>query len=223
LTADRLWQPHSDDFAEKERHVSVSSKAYYESLLLQHNTHHQIAAASAVYNVTMTPNPYDEDNMASLMIAQVIVAANDYDGDGLSGRIDKVIYPPNEDRRRINAMTMKEKRSALTPEIISQQWGIGFDKAKRTLQATTQAGICHVLAPGKRKVCQCLDHMKFLNLRGQFYTDTMFSKVKFTRGHKTAPVFTNSHGYDRFYPLPSKRESTDVFYLQCRYPAVTHI
>jgi hypothetical protein len=50
LTADRLWQPHSDDFAEKERSVStVSSQAYYESLLLQHNTNCQISAARAVY------------------------------------------------------------------------------------------------------------------------------------------------------------------------------
>jgi hypothetical protein len=32
----------------------------------------------------------------------------------------------------------------------------------------------------------------------------MFSKVKSTRGHKTTQVFTNGHGYDRFYPLHSK-------------------
>ena len=32
----------------------------------------------------------------------------------------------------------------------------------------------------------------------------MFSKVKSTRGHKAAQIFTNGHGYDRFYPLASK-------------------
>jgi hypothetical protein len=32
----------------------------------------------------------------------------------------------------------------------------------------------------------------------------MFSTLKSMRGHKTAQVFTNGHGYDRFYPLPSK-------------------
>jgi hypothetical protein len=166
LTADRLWQPHSDDFAEKERRVStVSSKAYYETLLLQHNTNHQIAAASAVYNATMTPNPYDEDDMASLMIAQVNVAADDYDGDGLSGRIDEVVYPPHEDRRWIYALTTTKKCFALAPEILSRQWGIGLDMAKKTLQATrTQASIRNVLAPGERKVRQRLDHLQFPNL-----------------------------------------------------------
>jgi hypothetical protein len=206
LTADQLWQPHSDDFAEKEQSVStVSSKAYYESLLLQHNMDHQISAARAVYNATMTQPPYDEDDMASLMIAQVKVAADDHDSDGLTGRRDEIVVPPNEDRTRIYALSTTKKRSALTPEILSRRWGIGLDTAKKTLQATTQAGICNVLAPGKRKVRQRLDHLKFPNLRGQYYTDTMFSKVKSTRGHKTAQVFTSGHGYDRYYPLPSKR------------------
>jgi hypothetical protein len=117
---------------------------------------------------------------------------------------DEVINPPNEDRRRINALTMTEKLSALTPEILSRRWKIGLDTTKKTLQATTQAGVRNVLAPGERKVRQRLDHLKFQNLRGQLYTDTIFSKVKSTRGHKTAQVFTNDHGYDRFYPLPSK-------------------
>jgi hypothetical protein len=55
LTADQLWQPHSDDFAEKEQSVStVSSKAFYESLLLQHNMDHQISTVRVVYNATMT-------------------------------------------------------------------------------------------------------------------------------------------------------------------------
>jgi hypothetical protein len=169
----------------------VSSKAYYETLLLQHNTNHQISAARAVYNVTMTPHPYDEDDMASLMIAQVKVTADDNDGDGLTGRQDKIIFPPNENRTRIYALSTTEKRSALTPEILSRQWGIGLDTAKKTLQATTQVSVCNVLAPGKWNICQRMDHLKFPKLCGQYYTDTMFSKVKSTRGHKTAQVFTN--------------------------------
>jgi hypothetical protein len=66
----------------------------------------------------MTLNPYDEDDMASLMIVEVNVATDDYDGDVLSGRMDEVVYPQNKDRRRINALLTTEKRSALTPEIL---------------------------------------------------------------------------------------------------------
>jgi hypothetical protein len=125
LMADRLWQPHSDDFAEKERRVStVSSKAYYETLLLQHNTNCQISDARAVYNATMTPHPYDEEDMASLMIAQVKVATDDHDGDGLTGRLDEIIYPPNEDRRRITNPSLSSFTISLSSCLPPKQRGV---------------------------------------------------------------------------------------------------
>ena len=168
MTADRPWKPYTDEFAERERRVSsVASKVYYENILMQHNTDRQIAAAIAVRDATMTTSPYDEDDMATLLIAKVIVAADDHDGDGISGRENEVVYPPNEEHRRIKALSTTEKRSALTPEILSRRWNIGLDTAKKTLHATTQAGVRNVLAPGERKVRQRLDHLKFPNLRGQ--------------------------------------------------------
>ena len=54
------------------------------------------------------------------------------------------------------------------------------------------------------KLCQRLDHLKFPNLWGRFSTDTMFSKVKSIRGHRTAQIFMNGQGYDQFYPMKSK-------------------
>jgi hypothetical protein len=106
----------------------------------------------------MTPPPYDEDGMASIMIAQVKVAADDHDGDGLTGRQDEIVFPPNQDRTRIYALLTTEKCPALTPETLSRRWGIVLDTAKKTLQAITQAGVRNVLAPGKLKVRQRLDH-----------------------------------------------------------------
>jgi hypothetical protein len=204
LTSNKQWNPLSADFAERERRVAaVAIKASHEELLIQRNTERQIAAARAVYTATMTQTPY-EDDMAALMIAHVNVASDDPDGDGLAGRLDEVVYPPSKEQRRIMSLSTIEKRSTLTPAILSQRWGIGLEAARNTLSATTQAGVRNVLAPGERKVRQRLDHLKFPNLRGRYYTDTMFSKVKSTRGHKAAQIFTNGHGYDRFYPLASK-------------------
>jgi hypothetical protein len=59
--------------------------------------------------------PYEEDDMAALLIAQVNVATDDTDSNGLTGRRDEVIFPPNEEHKRILALSMTEKRSALTP------------------------------------------------------------------------------------------------------------
>lgn len=102
------------------------------------------------------------------------------------------------------ALSTEEKRLALTAEIPSQRWGIGLNTAKQTLSATTQAGIHNVLAPGERKVQQRVDHLKFPYLRGRYYMDMVFTKVKSARGYTTAQVFGNGHGYDRLYPTKSK-------------------
>jgi hypothetical protein len=86
----------------------------------------------------------------------------------------------------------------ITPEILSQQWGIGLDTANNRLNATTQVGIRNVLAPTEWKVHQRLDHLKFLTVR--IFTDTMISK----RLYKAAQVFMDGSGFDHFYPIDSK-------------------
>jgi hypothetical protein len=124
LTSNRQWCPSSNEFEEKERRIaSVVTKASHEKLLLQRNTERQVASARALYSATMTPTPY-EDDMAALLIAQVSVASDDPDGDGLAGRQNEVVYPPDEERRRIMSLSTAEKRNALTPEILSRRWGI---------------------------------------------------------------------------------------------------
>ena len=47
--------------------------------------------------------------------------------------------------------------------------------------------------------------MRFPNLKGRFYSNTMFAKTKSTRLHAAAQLFTNGQGYVRFYPIESKK------------------
>jgi hypothetical protein len=129
-------------------------------------------------------------------------------GDGVKEGTDEEIYT---DARRIMKLSTTDRSSAITPEVLSTRWGIGIATAKRTLQATMQTGIRNVIAPGERKVRQRLDHLKFPNLRGSIYTDTMFSsKIKSLRGHTKAQIFTNGRGYDRFYPMKLKSDAPDT-------------
>jgi hypothetical protein len=62
LTADRLWNPSSEDFEEKERKLApVVTKASHAELLLPRDTERQICAARAAYNATMNPLPYGDE------------------------------------------------------------------------------------------------------------------------------------------------------------------
>jgi hypothetical protein len=48
------------------------------------------------------------------------------DGDGLTGRQDEVVYPLNDEHRRIMALSTIEKGSALTHAILTQRLGTVF-------------------------------------------------------------------------------------------------
>ena len=156
------------------------------------------------------------------MISSVNVAFDDLDGEGLDGHADEVVYqhrvvstvrvgdddndgvidPP----RSVQAITTAEKKSILTPEKLSQRWGIGICASKKTMRVTTQRGIRNVLLSPERRSRQHTSYLRFPNLKGITYSDTMFSKVQSTRMNNAAQVFTNGLGFDRFYPIPTIKE-----------------
>jgi hypothetical protein len=205
LTSPMRWGPSSDKFAKQEE-THVSSVCVAERLLATDPTRNASRLVSAVQSLrTMhTPIGHEEGSLADRLVAAVNVAPDDSVGDDLSGRNDNDVYPMDFESRELFALSTSEKRSVITPEILSRRWGVGLDTAKRTLQVTTQSGIRNVLARGKRKVRLKLDHLAFPNLSGKRYSDTMFSKTQSVSGHLTAQVLTNGQVSDHFYPMKSK-------------------
>jgi hypothetical protein len=102
------------------------------------------------------------------IVATVSVASDDLIGNGTDGHEDTEVY--SEESRAICHLTTKERRSAITPEILAQRWSIGLESAKSTLVATTQAGIRNVFAPGERKLRQRTDHLKYPHLKMTMYS-----------------------------------------------------
>ena len=205
LTSPMRWDPSSDQFAKKEE-TYVSSVCVVKTLLATdhaRNASRLVSAVNSLRSLRMSIGQED-GSLGDRLVAAVNVAADDTVGDGLSGRNDNVVYPMDDESRKMFALSTSEQRSTITPEILSRRWGVGLDTAKRTLQVTTQSGIRNVLAPGEKKVRQKLDHLAFPNLSGKWYTDTMFSKTKSIRGHLVAQVFTNGRGSDHFYPMTGK-------------------
>ena len=161
-------------------------------------------------------DPYHD--AASLMISSVNVAWDDTEGDGLNGYGDHSLYPSQFlANRRVSISSVQcgvdsigtlGRESILTPEILAKRWHIGLEKAKLTLEATTQSGIRNIHAPSERKLRYRHNHMRFPNLKGRYFTDSMFANTKSKRQFKGAQVFTNGLGYDRFVPFRSKGDET---------------
>jgi hypothetical protein len=211
------WVPQSSEFAEKEEAYAkaasvaalLTSGVMPEADAMVWNDRH-VAALRRLHDCANCIDEDGGDDLTDRLIAQVNVAADDIVGDGLDGHQDPDIYTLSDEARAVMALSTAEKRSVITPEVLARRWRIGLSAAKRTLSVTTQAGIRNVLVPAERRTRQKLNHLKFPTLKASIYSDTMFaSKLTSLRGCNAAQVFTNGKGYDRFYPIKTKKLASE--------------
>ena len=111
------------------------------------------------------------------------------------------------DRRRTNATITNERHHGVKPELIAQKWGIGLEKARQTLKATTQQAVRSAVLPLKRRYRTDLLSQRLRRLNCKFYTDTLFSKQVSVNGNKCAQLFTDGEGAVIIYPMKSKSQA----------------
>jgi hypothetical protein len=178
------WVPTSNQVAIT---VLASTQALVETID-DHALYHRMIA-------TVHITPYDDFSLAS-----------DYKTDPNTDQI-------NSGARYLSSLTTAERRSAITPEILAKRWGIGLNTAAETLQHTTQEGVRNVYIPSERKVRKKAPWMKFPAVKGKFYADQMFSKLKSVHGHIGGTIYTNGLGYDRIYHGKEREITTKPLWI----------
>ena len=97
-------------------------------------------------------------------------------------------------------------KPAITAEEVADKFNIGIEKAKKTLDVTTQKGICTSLDVTNRFKVQAWRNKRILG--GKWYSDTMFFPVtSIVRGENCAQVTTNGKGFTHFFPIQSKLQA----------------
>jgi hypothetical protein len=91
-------------------------------------------------------------------------------------------------------------RPYLSPAILAKRWYISLDAATSTLNVTTQNAVRNIHLQSERKVRIKAPWLQFPSIKGEFYVDSMFSKVTALHGFTGGSIYTNGSGYDRFYP-----------------------
>ena len=84
--------------------------------------------------------------------------------------------------------------------------------AKKTLRATTQAGIRHAVHPLSRRYRTDHMNLRHKRLHTTFYSDTLFSGIRSLHKNKCAQVTTDGH-FIHVYPMVSN---------SCAGDALTH-
>jgi len=113
----------------------------------------------------------------------------------------------------IAALTSLTQRSTrISPETLSQRWGIGLEEAKQTLKVTTQKGMRQIVGPIERRLRTRMAHLRYKQLsgrHGRFYTDTFFASIPTTSGKSMAQLYTNDIHFMKVYPMTSKSETSE--------------
>ncbi len=224
MTSTHKWEPMSDDIPSRERHamaaairvetVDVDNDVDVSDVCVHPSTDNHgryLSSVKSFQSQAQGLDMYFESPKATTerMIGSVNVSiGNDLD-DFREESVEVSNVFSVESFRNIWAVNTVEERSTITPEVLQKKWGLGLDTAKRTLRVTTQAGMRNVLAPGERKLRHRTDHLRFPNLRGRFYTDTMYAKRKSARGFMQAQIFTDGHGFDCFYPQIKESDASE--------------
>ena len=82
-------------------------------------------------------------------------------------------------------------------------WRIGIETAQQTLQVMTQRGVRTAIHPLHCRYRIDHLHLNRRRLNGDWYSDTLFSKVTSSQGNVCAQGFTNGN-YTLIHPLSSK-------------------
>ncbi len=109
---------------------------------------------------------------------------------------------------RISSIQSTPRSNAVTAEQLSSRWNIGLDKAKRTLQVTTQQGTRTVAYPSMDARFRTNDRqLRYRRLKTSLYTDTMFASTVSSRGNTCAQIFVNDLEWVRSFPMTRKGDA----------------
>ena len=95
----------------------------------------------------------------------------------------------------------KERHANITAETLSENFGIGPERAKATLRATTQRGTKSAILPIARRYRA--DRMFDVpRLRSKFATDTIWADTKSLRLNVASQIYTHKCGLNAAYHMP---------------------
>ena len=108
-----------------------------------------------------------------------------------------------------------QRHTDVTPQEISERWGISLAQATKTLKNTTQRFLRSATLPLSRRYRA--DRMYGRKtLSGEWSTDTMDGRCKSLGGNKCAQVFANKSYFAKIYPMDSKSKAGDALKVFCQ-------
>ena len=123
----------------------------------------------------------------------------------------------------VSSIKTEPKGPAITAETLARNWGIGLEKAEKTIRVTTQRGVRTVLHPSLSTRYRTNDRqLRYRRLPIDLFTDTMKANVKsYGRGNRYAQVYCTPDGWTRAFPMKKRQqvhETVDLLFKRDGVP-----
>ncbi len=117
---------------------------------------------------------------------------------------------------------MRSRKTApIDSSTLAARWLISPERAKRTVQRTTQRGVRTCLNPTYSRRFPTNDRMlRYKRLPHPTFTDTMFAGTTSKRGSKCAQIYATSFGWARAHPMTRKGEAHETLSLVFHWDGV---
>ena len=139
-------------------------------------------------------DPYNLSEFPSVMLSTISLYTHDGIDDWLL----------DQHNRKISALYVSKPPDKLTPEYLAQICKCGLETARKTIEASTCMHYRNVRNGLTKRFRPARNFMRYRLLRlpaGEFYTDTMMSKIRSLRGYNCAQIYGNKFGYIKAYPM----------------------
>jgi hypothetical protein len=126
-------------------------------------------------------------NLKELMTQRSIAKTTTYDRD-------------LEDTPSRRTFVSTNRHSNITADHVAERFGIGTERAKATLRATTQRGMRSAILPiGRRYQADRMFQVR--RLKGKFATDTLCATTKSLNSNAATQIYTHKCGFNATYHL----------------------
>ena len=203
LSSDASWNPHTVTFTACQRSLEeeVGGFRYVSGLstILDDQLYEEEEQDVRLFDLNQITR-----RISSMTVTKPVIL-----------RQDANIDPGSTDVPLMSTFSSSDRHSDVTPQDLSERWGISIATAAQTLKKTTQKFLRSAVLPlGRRYRTDRVFTRK--TLAGDWSTDTMDGRSKSLEGNKYAQVFANKGYFSRIYPMNSKKNAGDALRLFCQ-------
>jgi len=206
------WDPHSPTFTEQEEAVEWKLDATELGLM-------SMTAASILDNNFVDRGLMVSETLDTYMVhAPNTVYARSSECSSVLSEISPTLCDDSflsllQSNVQVSFNSTKGSSEKAINQLV-QNWGIGTEAAKRTVQATTQRVIRSVAHPSLSRRFRSNDRqLRYRRINAEMFTDTGEANIISKRGNKYTQFFSLPYGWVRAFSMPKKSSAHEALSL----------